>query len=1103
MLLDAPPLPGDQVGTYTLREVLGVGGMATVYKATDRRGRMIAVKILHPGKAETDDGRRFQREFLTLRELRDENIVQVFEAGVQGDYPWIAMELVDGTDLGTLVEQWEADPPPDRFERVEAMLRSLCQALAHIHAAGLIHRDIKPSNVLVTRDGRAKLTDFGVVKAPGQFTTQLTLAGRLVGTIAFMAPEQITGEPVDARSDLYSLGAVLYVMLTGRKPIQADTIAGYLARHLTHAPTPPSEIAPHIPRRLEEICLNLLRKDPAQRLGSARQVLAALDAGEGPRQIPLHGREELTETLLNRLDRLAQGDGGMLVLTGPEGVGKSSLLAELVRLARASGRDIAVADGAKMQPMMSLRAQLPARPSTEEDLSDPADDLASLIAGQPWTLAIDHLDRLAPMELELLTRVVRRQIAIHGEPLLVIVVVSEAKGRLSGLLSGADTGLVPERFELAPLDARAVTAMLRDRGLSGSTGAALGQRLCEATGGLPAAVVEQLAALVRAGWLVEAGAGELRCTRDLEALREDPLPIPDRERSRVDERLVRLSADARALLTGVAVLGVEAPSELGRAVASLEAEPAARALDELAAAGLVRRRTLGLEEVAQITSERQRDAILELCPGPELRRLHARAAELITRRGRRRPDQAGEEVLRHLLAAGELGRAFPLLISAARRRLAAGQADSANRLLRRASEIQAEAALSIPAEEQRRLSAQLLALRGETAWRQGDLTGAQDAWQAALVEAERVGDVGALAQARAGAGLALAARGEWKPALDLLRKAIEHLPPGDPIWPAAGYALAEVELGQGRVETAVRILGRVLEVAEGTGNERMAARATAGIALASVASASPIDAMLSLTRAASRLRVTEENASLVPVLLRLAELQLADGRLLEARDRALEAERVARAGNRLEARIQATGLAAAALVALGTEAEGRQLAREGAVMARARDASHAAGPLLAVLPLARVLLELGLLDEAAAVLPAEITGVVEGLDAAPAQWLGVRARLLSWRDPMAGRQTAMQALRAPQPAMPAAQARVLLDVARALSRSLAPETPTVLDQAEAMLGADGPRLLRLELWQLRRRGGVEGPPGVVCVELAAQLDQELGQQGRFSRRWLG
>ncbi|NOY24451.1 MAG: serine/threonine protein kinase, partial [Oligoflexia bacterium] len=345
MPFETPPLPGDAVDAYTLHEVLGVGGMATVYRAVDASGRSVALKILHPGKAGTDDARRFQREFLTLRELRDPNVVSVFEAGVQGDYPWIAMELVDGTDLGTLIERWEHDPPQDRFVRVEAMLRGLCAALVHVHKAGLIHRDIKPSNVLVTRDGRAMLTDFGVVKAPGQFTTQLTMAGRLVGTIAFMAPEQITGDAVDSRVDLYSLGAVLYVMLTGKRPIQSDTIAGYLARHLTHRPTPPSELNPAVPARLEEVCLNLLRKDPAQRYASASQVLSALDATPGLRRLPVHGREDELAQLMLRIDQVAAGAGGVVVIVAPVGAGKTTLLGELVARATAAGRDLVVADG--------------------------------------------------------------------------------------------------------------------------------------------------------------------------------------------------------------------------------------------------------------------------------------------------------------------------------------------------------------------------------------------------------------------------------------------------------------------------------------------------------------------------------------------------------------------------------------------------------------------------------------------------------------------------------------------------------------------------------------------------------------------------------------
>ena len=158
-----PPTPGDTVGPYLLKELLGVGGMATVYRAVDDAGSVCAVKILHPGKAQTDEVKRFEREFLALRDLRHPSVVQVYEAGVAGEYPWIAMEYVDGADLGSLVDRWTANPPPNRFAQAERILRGLCEGLALIHSKGLIHRDLKPSNVMVTSSGEAKLTDFGVV----------------------------------------------------------------------------------------------------------------------------------------------------------------------------------------------------------------------------------------------------------------------------------------------------------------------------------------------------------------------------------------------------------------------------------------------------------------------------------------------------------------------------------------------------------------------------------------------------------------------------------------------------------------------------------------------------------------------------------------------------------------------------------------------------------------------------------------------------------------------------------------------------------------------------------------------------------------------------
>jgi serine/threonine protein kinase len=200
----SPPLPGDVLGQWALRASLGVGGMAVVYRADGPRGQA-AVKVLHQGRVSADEVKRFQREFITLDRLDHPNVVRVYEAGQWNGFPWIAMELVEGTDLGTLLERWEQDPPVDRFARVETLFSQICDALAYVHEHGVIHRDLKPGNVLVGEDGRARLSDFGVVKDPEAFPTSLTMAGRLVGTVAFMAPEQITGESPDARADLYSL----------------------------------------------------------------------------------------------------------------------------------------------------------------------------------------------------------------------------------------------------------------------------------------------------------------------------------------------------------------------------------------------------------------------------------------------------------------------------------------------------------------------------------------------------------------------------------------------------------------------------------------------------------------------------------------------------------------------------------------------------------------------------------------------------------------------------------------------------------------------------------------------------------------------------------
>ena len=155
--LQPPPLPGDTVSSYLILETLGIGGNATVYRAKSKKNtKDVALKILHPGKTTIEDIKRFKREFLSLQAIDHPNIVRVYDTGIHGEYPWIAMELVQGPDLNELIKEWEKETPQKIFEKIEQILIDICQALNYVHQQGMIHRDLKPSNVLITEKGVAK-----------------------------------------------------------------------------------------------------------------------------------------------------------------------------------------------------------------------------------------------------------------------------------------------------------------------------------------------------------------------------------------------------------------------------------------------------------------------------------------------------------------------------------------------------------------------------------------------------------------------------------------------------------------------------------------------------------------------------------------------------------------------------------------------------------------------------------------------------------------------------------------------------------------------------------------------------------------------------------
>jgi serine/threonine-protein kinase len=259
------------VGRYEVDSLLGRGGMSSVYSAFDRTlARDVAIKVLATELVEDEVFvERFDREARAAASLSHRNVVAVFDSGVDGDARFIVMERVSGR---TLSEVLRDGPLPVRHA-VEIAL-SVAQALGAAHAHGIVHRDVKPGNVMVGDDGQVKVLDFGIARTLA--ATSLTLATSVIGTAGYLSPEQAKGGPLDARSDIYGLGCVIYEMLVGRPPFVADSAAAMVTQHATRPPTPPSSRRPQVSAALDQLVLRCLAKDPAERYDRAQALCAAL-----------------------------------------------------------------------------------------------------------------------------------------------------------------------------------------------------------------------------------------------------------------------------------------------------------------------------------------------------------------------------------------------------------------------------------------------------------------------------------------------------------------------------------------------------------------------------------------------------------------------------------------------------------------------------------------------------------------------------------------------------------------------------------------------------------------------------------------------------------
>ncbi len=266
-------------GRYRLDELLASGGMAQVWRGTDEvLRRQVAVKLLHPHLAADESFVvRFRQEAVAVARLAHPGIVAIYDTCSDDGVEAIVMELVPGRTLrdrlddGTPIDPWQA----------AGLAAQVAEALDVAHRAGLVHRDIKPANVLLAGDGRVKVADFGIAKALEE--GDLTQPGLMVGTARYVAPEQVEGKPVDPRTDIYSLGVVLYELLCGRAPFDGEGEAAVALARLQRDPLRPRQVRPSVPKPLEEIVCRSLERDPDQRFDSAADLRAALlAAGASP-----------------------------------------------------------------------------------------------------------------------------------------------------------------------------------------------------------------------------------------------------------------------------------------------------------------------------------------------------------------------------------------------------------------------------------------------------------------------------------------------------------------------------------------------------------------------------------------------------------------------------------------------------------------------------------------------------------------------------------------------------------------------------------------------------------------------------------------------------
>jgi ABC-type oligopeptide transport system substrate-binding subunit len=700
---------------YELVNVIGHGGMGTVVRGHDLLlDRDIAVKVLTNPKLKEEAQKRLLREAQAAAKLNHPNIVSIHDAGFHKDIPFIVMELVEGEPLHRT-----------HLEGLDEMIQiavQICDALEHAHGEKIVHRDLKPDNVIITPDGHAKLTDFGLARS---ISSRLTTDGIIEGTVQYMAPEQALGKDIDHRTDLYSLGVMLYEMATGKLPFQADEPLQIITQHLHIQAVPPSALKPDLPASLDKLIVKLLKKDLADRPATASSVRIALEETTRPKFeretaeefAPLdqmtHGRMVGREQEFNEATRIwmkaSSGESQVFLVSGEPGIGKTRFVRELMTLARIQGGIVLQSEcyaegGAPHAPIASIIRQsyklegdhlmslpdlyianllsittdlqllaenlsIELKPDLDLDLEKMSESFVALCSSiskeAPLLIIIEDAHWADSGTLHLIRHLARRSKS-SGFRLLLVMTYREIELDESKSLNETIFDLTKERIasriKLLRLN-RMETQEMLSAILKADVADDFTEGIYRETEGNPFFAEEICRALIEEGKLYREG--DRWCCFDAASLH-----LPQSVRTAVQERIGRLPSEAQDILLNAAILGREFEYDVLKhfcecdedtLIDSLEIAEKSKLIMEVKQA--INGRTSKVSSFA-FTHALFATTLKESISAVRRKRLHLQAATALEQVFPNRLEELAPRIGHHLVEAGEESRAVDYLILA-------------------------------------------------------------------------------------------------------------------------------------------------------------------------------------------------------------------------------------------------------------------------------------------------------------------------------------------------------------------------------------------------------------------------------------------------------